>query len=68
MRGSYAAKTLAFYGLPPITFTYIFDIINNINIALISRSTIYTIILIFTYIIFVKSSKSLKSSSLFLSL
>jgi hypothetical protein len=66
MRGSYAAEALALYGLPPATFTYIFGIINSINIAPVLRSTIYTAVLISTRMIFVKSSKSLKSLSLFL--
>jgi hypothetical protein len=66
MRGSYAAKALTLYGLPPITFIYIFGVINNISITPVSRSTIYTAVLISTRIIFIKSLKSLKSSSLFL--
>jgi hypothetical protein len=66
MRDSYAAEALAFYDLSLITFIYIFDIINSASIALISRNTIYTVVLISIYIIFVKSSKSLKSLSLFL--
>jgi hypothetical protein len=68
MRDSYAAKALALYGLPLTTFIYIFGVINSINIALISRNIIYIIVLISARMIFVKSSKSLKSSSLFLSL
>jgi hypothetical protein len=68
MRGSYAVKAPALYGLPPTTFTYIFGIVNSISIALVSRNTIYTVVLISVRMIFVKSSKSLKSSSLFLSL
>jgi hypothetical protein len=66
MRGFYAVKAPAFYGLPSATFTYIFGIINNTSIALVLRSAIYIAVLISTYIIFIKSSKSLKSSSLFL--
>jgi hypothetical protein len=66
IRGSYAAKALASHGLPPTTFIYIFGIINSANIALVSRNTIYTAVLISARMIFVKSSKSLKSSSLFL--
>jgi hypothetical protein len=68
MRDSYAAKAPASYGLPPATFTYIFNIINSAGIAPVSRNTIYTAVLISARIIFVKSLKSLKSSSLFLSL
>jgi hypothetical protein len=68
MRGSYAVKTLVFYGLPSTTFIYIFGIVNNISIALVLRNTIYIVVLISIRIIFIKSSKSLKSSSLFLSL
>jgi hypothetical protein len=66
MRGFYAAKALAFYGLSPATFIYIFNIINSTDIALILRSIIYTVVLISARIIFIKSSKSLKFSSLFL--
>jgi hypothetical protein len=66
MRGSYAAKTPASHGLPPITFIYIFGIVNSINIALVLRNIIYTVVLISARIIFIKSSKSLRSSSLFL--
>jgi hypothetical protein len=68
MRGSYAAEAPAPYGLPPITFTYIFGIVNSINIALVLRSIIYTAVLISTRMIFIKSSKFLRFSSLFLSL
>jgi hypothetical protein len=68
IRDSYAAKALTPYGLPPIIFIYIFGIVNSANIALVSRNIIYIVVLIFIRMIFVKSSKSLKSSSLFLSL
>jgi hypothetical protein len=66
MRGSYAAEALVPYGLPLTTFIYIFGIVNSISIALVLRSAIYTAVLISTYIIFIKSSKSLRSSLLFL--
>jgi hypothetical protein len=66
MRGSYATKAPVSYGLPPIMFAYIFGIVNSISIALILRNVIYTVILISARMIFIKSSKSLRSSSLFL--
>jgi hypothetical protein len=66
IRGSYAAKALVLYDLPPATFTYIFGIINSANIALVSRNIIYIVVLISIRMIFVKSLKFLKSSSLFL--
>jgi hypothetical protein len=68
MRGSYAAKAPAPYGLPPATFIHIFGMINSTGVAPVSRSANYTAVLISARMIFVKSSKSLKSSSLFLSL
>jgi hypothetical protein len=68
MRGSYAAEALAPYGLPPTTFIYIFGVVNSAGVASVSRSTNYIVVLISARMIFVKSSKSLKSSSLFLSL
>jgi hypothetical protein len=68
MRGSYAAKTLAPYGLPPATFTHIFGVVNSTSIAPVLRSTVCTVVLISARMIFIKSSKSLRSSSLFLSL
>jgi hypothetical protein len=68
MRGSCAAEALAPHGLPPTTFTHVFGVVNSTGIAPVSRSANYTIVLISARMIFVKSSKSSKSSSLFLSL
>jgi hypothetical protein len=68
MRGSCAAKALAPHGLPPATFTHVFGVVDGAGVAPVSRSAVYTAVLISARMIFVKSSKSSKSSSLFLSL